>query len=92
MRRVTYLLIVRVDGVLLLCESLLQHLLVSEPDAGVIVYGSAYLRVLCKHYSCTFARPRVALALCCCRLLSRSGGWRSVNDSTAAYNSIFAPG
>ena len=45
------------DGVLLLCESLLQHLLVSEPDAGVIVYGSAYLRVLCKHYSCTFARP-----------------------------------
>ena len=51
------------DGVLLLCESLLQHLLVSEPDAGVIVYGSAYLRVLCKHYSCTFARPRVALAL-----------------------------
>ena len=41
---------------------------------ALLCHGSACLRVLCNALKLHPARPRVALALCCCRLLSRSGG------------------
>ena len=80
----------RVDGVLLLCESLLQHLLVSEPDAwrccATVVrarecFATRYI------YALVLDRVQRWHSAAPCSP-SSAGIQRSVKDSRAAYSSV----